>query len=661
MFFGSQLNRVSVHSLSVFNMIDPFSIEYSDKDLDLFTDAELCNLAPGSILVFDCESYKNYFLISFKCPTTKKIVYFEDDGEDLTINIAKLDYLLQKCCIVGFNSYNYDMVVLTAAMMGARAATIKRIGNKVIYEAMHRKDVEAELSLEFQIPNFKIPALNHIDLIEVAPLQASLKLYSGRLHTSRMQEVNIDPEKELSELEKNVVKHYNINDLDNTILLLQELKPALELRIQLSKEYNQDLRSRSDAQIAESIIGSELKKLNGFWPKRGKIEPGTCYKYEVPKFMQFETDKMKDVLKLIANTYIKIDAFGYLEMPKEINGLSVDIGQCTYKIGVGGLHSTEQSVSHKADENILLIDKDVASYYPSIILNLELYPQHLGKNFLKVYRSIVQRRLEAKHTKNKIVDQSLKITINGTFGKFGNKYSIMYNPQGIIQILMTGQLSLLLLIETLELAGIPVVSANTDGVLIKCPKEMYNRMEAAVIYWQKLTGFETEETRYKATYNRDVNNYIAVKEDNTVKVKGAYAERGSSGNSILSKNPENLIVSDAVVKFLVENVPINETISNCRDIKRFVTVRTVKGGAEKSGVFLGKTVRWYYSTKVQGIINYVKTGNKVPNTENAMPLMNLPEQFPDDIDYERYVKVAEDVLNDIGYYNKGKQSTGRLF
>lgn len=659
-FFSSdQLNKVNVAALSAFNIIDPYSLDYDAKHYEEMIDHEVA-AGKGGTLLFDAEVFKNYFLVSFKCPITKKVIIFEMDDER-ELNIAKLKWVCENYCIVGFNSYSFDVPILTAALLGATNEQLKMIINWIIYDNCHRKSLEPHFQSMFALDDkWRFPVWNHIDLIEVAPLSASLKLYSGRLHAHRMQELHIDPESELSPIEKKAVRLYNINDLDNTGLLMKELTPALELRAKLSVEYRQDLRSRSDAQIAEAVIGTELARMNGYYPKKANYENGTILKYETPAWMKFETPQLQDLLKLIQDTDFFIGESGGPEAPASFKP-SVVIGQTTYTIGIGGLHSTESCVAHRADETTLLCDRDVASYYPSIILNLGLYPQHLGKNFLKVYRGIVNRRLEAKRAGNKIVNESLKITINGTFGKLGNRWSILYAPDRIIQVLMNGQLALLLLIEILEKCGIPVVSGNTDGVLIKCPKDRYDYMIAAVIYWEKLTGFETEETQYRAIFQRDVNNYIAVKADGTVKVKGAYAEKGSSGNSFLAKNPENLVVSDAVIAFLTNNVPIQDTITSCNDIRRFVTVRNVTGGAEKSGVFLGKAIRWYYSTKVQGIINRRTNGNKVPNTENAMPLMDLPTTLPDDIDYSRYIRLAEETLHDIGYYNRGNQSSGFLF
>jgi hypothetical protein len=114
-----------------------------------------------------------------------------------------------------------------------------------------------------------------------------------------------------------------------------------------------------------------------------------------------------------------------------------------------------------------------------------------------------------------------------------------------------------------------------------------------------------------------------------------------------------------VQEFLNVGTPIYETIENCKDLTKFLSVLNVKGGAEKGGVFLGKVVRWYYAQGETGEINYIQSGNKVPKSEGAKPCMNLPEAFPNDIDYDRYNSIATEMLYELGVLRK--QATERLF
>jgi len=237
---------------------------------------------------------------------------------------------------------------------------------------------------------------------------------------------------------------------------------------------------------------------------------------------------------------------------------------------------------------------------------------------------------------------SKKLSLNGCYGKLGSKWSFLFSPDLMIHTTLTGQLSLLMLIEWMEDAGIKVYSANTDGIVLLYPKELEAKKTELISLWERVTNFETEGTFYRAVYSRDVNNYIAIKTDGKVKTKGAYALGG------LMKNPKNNICTEAVIEYLTHNKPIEETIFNCRDIRKFLTVRKVEGGAIKWEKYLGRVVRWYYASGETGQINYAKNGNKVPESNGGKPLMELSESFPEDVDYARYVAEARSILAEIG-------------
>jgi hypothetical protein len=607
-------------------------------------------------LVFDTESFKNYWLAGFKCIESNKSVFFELSPDAPTLDRAKMQYVMQRNLIVGFNSNTYDIPIMQLALLGKSANELNEISHHIIKNNLRPYDIRKEYGLA-HLP------LDHIDLIEVAPITASLKIYAGRLHCPRMQDLPYSPDIALTFEQAEVVRGYHINDLDNTQLLYENLKPQISLRESLGKEYGQDLRSKSDAQIAEAVIGSELEKISPHWGRAGiskaKPGPGWQFQYKVPEWLTFKTPQLQAVLEVVREATFTVGDGGKADVPDAISDLRIALGGCVYRMGGGGLHSSEEMAGHVSTAETLLIDRDVASYYPAIILNQGLYPVHLGEAFLKVFREIVNRRLKAKLDKNKVADQGLKITINGTFGKLGNVYSRMYAPDLLMQVTISGQLCLLMLIEMIELAGIPVISANTDGVVSAVPVERYADFEKVIHTWEDITNFNTEETRYKGLWARDVNNYFALKLDGEIKTKGVYSDKGSALNSPLSKNPECQIISDAVQALLAHNVPLRETIYNCTDIRKFVAVRTVKGGAEKNGVYLGKAIRWYYAEGETGTINYVVSGNNVPKSEGAKPLMTLPPELPIDLDFAYYLKQANETLFDIGYAKRVKEA--RLF
>lgn len=612
-----------------------------------FTFAELEAAAGRTVLVVDVECYINYFLIAFRCTTSNKVITLEISPET-SFNPRFLSWILHSFKTVGFNTFSYDLPLLWLAYQEQDTTLLKAASDKLILESVRPSFLQT-------IYSYKAFPTDHIDLIEVCPLVGSLKLYGARLHTKRIQELPFEPSRVLTRDEAMQIKDYCVNaDLPSTILLWNELKDAITLREELSSQYNIDLRSKSDAQIAEAVIGSEIQKLTGKHPKRPKIEEGTSYSYKIPSFVTFKTPQMQNALEIVKTAVYTIEN-GRPKVPASVTKLQIKIGDGVYRMGNGGLHSSEKTRVVKSDEQFRLRDFDVASYYPMIVLNQKLFPEHLGENFLNVYQNLVTRRLEAKAAKRKKEADSIKITINGAFGKLGSPYSILYAPDLLIQVTVTGQLCLLMLVEAFETAGIAVLSANTDGLAIKQPIGAESAVASIVAAWEAMTGFTTEDSYFKGLYNRDVNNFLVVKTDDETKVKGVYSEVGSALNSPLSKNPEMLICNDAIKELIVKGTPIETTIRNCRDITRFVTVRNVTGGAHKNGDYLGKVVRFYYATGETGNLEYVKNGNKVPNSDGARPLMDLPELMPEDIDYGRYITETNKMLEEIGYYERPKQ------
>jgi len=599
--------------------------------------------APKPTAVFDIECYRDYFLVYFRSVDGAKSRYFEMyDGHHL--DIEGIERILRKWRVVSFNGNNYDVPMLSYALAGANCGQLKRASDSIILADL--KPWEFFDTYDCQVPE----DLDHIDLIEVAPGKAGLKIYGGRLHSRRMQDLPIEPDASITPAMRKVLVSYCGNDLQTTIDLWNELKEQIDLRMQMSDEYGIDLRSKSDAQIAEAVIKHDIEQIARKRVKKPDVRPGT-FMYRPPEFLRFRTPQMQDLFNNIRRASFVVRNDGKVVEPKVLKDATVTMGNSVYRLGIGGLHSSEENISRYSDENAVLIDRDVTSYYPAIVINTRLAPRHLGRHFLDVYEGIVKRRVAAKRAGKKAVAESLKILVNGTFGKLGSPYSYLYSPDLMIQVTVTGQLSLLMAIERMELAGIHVVSANTDGFVCHVPRDKMDLYEAIIFDWECDTGFGTEETRYKALHSRDVNNYIAITMDGKVKLKGAYAPSGPGlpAASGLKKNPSAEICVEAAVAYLKDGKPVEDTIRACTDIRKFVTIRQVRGGAvTKNEGYLGKAVRWYYAEGSQEGIHYQINGNMVPKSIGAKPIMELPDELPDDIDYDWYARETYGILKDVG-------------
>jgi hypothetical protein len=588
-------------------------------------------------LILDVECYKDYFLVCFMNRENGKVASFEMFA-DKKLNVAKVSNLMHQNQTISFNGNHYDLPMIAAALQNRDCAEMKRISDEIITSGKSSWRV-------CQDEGIAIPSeWDHIDVIDVVPGQASLKIYAGRLGYPKLQDLPVEPSASISIAQRELLRAYCVNDLRVTDALYRAVEKQVALRVDMSAEYGVDLRSKSDAQIAETVLRSEVQAMSGKTLRVPKVGDDATFRYLNPKIVSFTGEQLREVITLLTAHPFELSGNGSIQMPEWLKSSKIKIGAGEYQMGVGGLHSTEKSQSVYAGSDHILAEFDVASYYPSIILQQGIAPGNMGDNFTRVYQSIVDRRINAKRSGDKVVADTLKIVVNGSFGKLGSKYSTLYAPNLLIQTTITGQLALLMLIERVDAVGGRVVSANTDGIVVLAHKRLEPALDQVVFDWELDTSYALERSDYVSLHSRDVNNYIAVKPDGAIKRKGAFSQAG------LMKNPQFEIVSDAVAAHLAGTSDYKDAINACRDLNKFVMLRKVTGGAVWRDEMLGKAVRFYYSTEVgpDETINYVKNTNKVPQSDGAKPCLNLPKDFPPDVDFERYIGMAQTVFKQIG-------------
>lgn len=600
-------------------------------------------------VVLDTECFPTYWAIGFRCVETGRVRCFERTANQ-ELDFAGIVTIMRGCRVLSFNGLGYDMPMIALAMSGATNSQLKQASDDIILGDLRNYQFYDKYGVKLP------PFIDHVDMMEVSPgspSKPSLKLYAGRLHSRRMQDLPYDPDRQLTPSEQRAVGEYLINDLDVTVDMYCELKVQIALRALMSQQFGVDVRSKSDAQVAEAVIKAEIERISGRRVYKPEVRSGV-FQYRPPAWISFESLEMRAMLDRIVNAKFAVGHDGVVRMPEVLKDAAVVFGDSVYRMGIGGLHSSESSITHYSDDDYVLLDRDVTSYYPNIILGTGLYPPHLGQVFLKVYGLIYEQRLAAKRVKDKNTSETLKIVLNGSFGKFGSPFSVLYAPDLMIQTTVGGQLAILMLIERLHMRGFNVVSANTDGFVTKVERSRVDEFRAVAWDWECDTGLMTEETEYIALHSRDVNNYIALyREGDEIKAKskGAFAPAGPGQPAAagMKKNPDCEVSINAAVEYLKHGTPIEDTIDACDDFRQFICVQRVNGGAEKDGEYIGKAIRWYYAEGERGYIQRMQNGNTVPRSLGARPCMELPDELPDDIDYAWYVREAHAILEDVGY------------
>ena len=582
-----------------------------------------------NILAFDIELFPNYFLLSIKDLKSEKIISYELKDANKSINSNQRNEILDlisKNILIGYNCNNYDIPILIQYLHKKSVLNLKKLSDYIISNSSPGWMTMKNLRIE----PIKI---NCIDLIEPSPaVRIGLKLYGARMHSQKLQDLPYSPDKKLTKNQMSKVLSYCENDLNTTIDLFYAIKPNLELREKINKKYQIDVMSKSDGQIAEAIFKAKLGHVNKPGEFKGTIE------YNPHLYLKFKNKQLKEVLSFVKKHKFELDGKGAVKLPPELREMKIEIGHSVYRIGIGGLHSSEKAQTIKPNKKQSLIDRDVTSYYPMIIINRKLAPKHLDKRFLKIYKEIFEDRKKAKQTGDKLTDASLKLALNSSFGKLGSKWSFLYSPELMLNVTLTGQLCLLWLIEVLERNDIQVMSANTDGfVSLVDDMETFDKICSK---WERKTKFNLEDNYYKALYSRDVNNYLAITIDNKTKGKGIFAETS------LRKNPTGDIIIQSVKDYLLSGTLIEDTINRCKDTRKFIFARTVKGGAVWKDQYLGRVVRWIHSTQGEAI-RYESNSNRVPKSDMAWPMMEISDT-PPHLDRTRYIDEARDVLESLG-------------
>lgn len=431
------------------------------------------------------------------------------------------------------------------------------------------------------------------------------------------------------------------------------------------------------------LTGIDHKKLYEkvrFKKSRAGFTFGECF----PKYWKFETKEFNEFFKKIAKTKVNLNVKQDFHL--EYNGTG-------YTSGKGGGHSMESARLLKPTENQILMDCDIASMYPHRIKKGNLYPAHLGPLWNTGYISNIEKRIDAKkkykETKDKKWDniqETYKLVLNGNFGRIIDRHDWQYDPFVGMEITVGSQIDIFMLVEDLELAGIKVVSLNTDGILVMMNKDQIDTYKKVCDDWEKQVGNDVqgrlEFTEYSLMAQLSVNDYLAVKSADWKDVDGKFI-RVENGEPIekrtkkkgdfltdyeLHKNKSRSIVPIALEKYFIHGTPIEETIRGSRNIYHFGIAkkasrdyyyRAADKSTGKEEVY-DRLIR-YYASKGMGQKLYKckhehsdKTGPKVSQCESTSATQVVFNKRPDvsnwealKIDYEWYENQAYKLLSQI--------------
>lgn len=532
-------------------------------DIEVFPNVFHCtvkNTETGELHKFEISCRRNQLdeLVEFFHTVNTKYTF----GDLYTTDI-KLDTNILFC---GYNNLHYDNAIINYIIdcynimkyKGYRDICRSVFNLSKVITTSSEDDNSAWRKWKYMIC---FDSFDILTMLYSNKLRVGLKEIQVTMQYKNVQEFVADWQADLPEDQIDSMIDYNINDVNSTEELLNRCKKDIDLRIAIEDEYGVRVLSKDGVNIGMKILTQKYLEKTGqtWWDIKDLRSPMSVIPLNnvILPFIKYDSPILTRVLNDMKSQIVSPGRKGY-ENKFVFEGLQ-------YSVGVGGIHSVNKPEIIIPKEDEMLIDIDVASLYPSMLIEYEFYPKHLGPEFLEVYKQIKDERIEAKHNGNKVKNETLKLALNGLSGNLQNEHNFCYSPFAVMQIRINGQLLLLMLAEKLTQLGCRIVQANTDGLFVLLKKDVYSKVNNVCREWEQLTRLTLEEERFKAMYQYAINDYFAITEDDKVKEKGMFITTVKLGKGLTPK-----IIPKAVINFFKNGVSVEETIKGCQDIRDFL-------------------------------------------------------------------------------------------
>lgn len=605
---------------------------------------------------YDLETYPNVCTFDFTHINSGARVFFEiSEWKNELIPLIEFLYALKAmdCRLVGFNNIGFDYPIIHFIMENYQhRITYVDIYNKaqsIIDTPWERRFDNVIWDNDTHIPQIDLYKIHHFDN---EARRTSLKMLEFNMRSDNIEDLPFEPGHPLTLDQVPTLIKYNDHDVAETTKFYIESIDMIEFREKLSEKYDRNFLNHNDTKIGKDYFIMELERLI----------PGSCYTRDmnnkrVPRQTIRQSINLGDVIfpyiKFRSPEFERVKQWLAAQVITETKGIFTDLNAVVdgfkYDFGAGGIHGSIDSTIVYSDEDYVLYDWDVASYYPNLAIANRLFPEHLSDQFCDIYKDVFKQRRQFK--KGTPENAMLKLALNGVYGDSNNKYSPFYDSKYTMSITINGQLLLCILAEyLLDIPDLKMIQINTDGLTVRCPRQYVQVMKSICEWWENFTCLELESTVYSRMFIRDVNNYIGEYMDGGVKRKGAYEYELA-----WHQNHSALVIPKAAEAALVHGVNIREFITNHDDIFDFM-LRTKVG--RKDGLILTDTagnerrlqnITRYYIGVDGGALTKISPpakGHKVGQWKRAT---KLTDQFYNEV-------IAE--LNDQNHEIDSLDSTG---
>ena len=575
-----------------------------------------------TVMIYDIEVFPNTFHCVILNTDNEELYKFEISERKNQIRELVQFFTNPKYLLCGYNNKHYDDVIINYIIDYIDTMLCKSIYDVTLslfnlsQTIINLEDGNISKIKRWKYANY-FESMDLLTMMFSSKLRVGLKSMQITMQYQNVQEYSGDFGSFLPKDKIDEMISYNINDVKSTYSLFNYLvkNGDIDLRLFIEQEYGFNALSMDSVKFGETLIAKkvceelhinkrQLEQMRSPMdniPLKDVILP--FIRYKNPKFQE----ALEDMKKQVVSSKNKKPGEKNYENKFVVSGVR-------YSIGVGGIHSLNEPRIYVPKEDEYLGHLDVASMYPSFIVRYGWFPRHLGKAGLAVYTQIYHERIQAKHSGQKQKNLALKLTLNSVTGKMQQETSWMYDPFSVFKIRINGQLILLMLADLLLQHSCEIVQVNTDGVMFIAKKAYKDAIMESVAKLEQLTKLSFEADSYEAFYQFAVNDYFGVvdgfsqsRNPKLIEKKGMFITE-----PVLGKGLAPTIIPEAVINYFVFNIPVEDTIRNCDDIRKFLMSQRVdkKFKVEYDDKYIQRINRWYASTN--GCYLYTVDESKTP-------------------------------------------------
>ena len=557
------------------------------------------------------------------------LVVFRRVDDDYHVIIHNNNYQLREFFMAhsgdvfgGFNNRHYDDWVVLTMLSGGDNATVKAHNDFIIEQGGN--------GWEFPFIRGQRKSFRSFDLKDDLPIGLSLKAIEANMGLSIVESsVDFTIERPLTASELRETIRYCCNDVDATLRLYEARKAYLDSKTAVGSMKGIDeatALSLTNAKLTATFVDAKAQQHDDE------------FEYTPPPELRIK--KYREVL----------DFFKVIDYDRN---LKIDIAGVPHVYGWGGLHGAIPNYFERSTEEMKIMIADVGSYYPSMIIQYGFASRNSPD--ADAYKDVYVKRMAAKRNGDKITADALKLVLNTYFGASKNQYNDLYDPRMANAICISGQLFLTDLIEKLEtVKGFELIQSNTDGIIIRYPAKVDQRIREVIHEWEQRTRLTMELGEVRAIAQKDVNNYIMEDGEGHIKSKGGYVSLYNGGDFKMNSLQ---IVHKAIGDYFLHGTPVEDTINSCQDPLAFQII--AKAGGTYTGVLHDRDdrirpvqrVNRVYATHHETYGTLYKTKadgrrDKIANLPDHCLIDNDNEIHLEDIDRAWYIKLAKKRVQD---------------